>query len=226
MNTIVRVASMAASAGALCLATGCASVTHGAHQSVRIDTHTAAGEAVKDADCRLSNDRSETAVRSGQTAEVRRSAGNLTIQCQHDGQPPASGQVISRVNAGMVGNVMIGGLIGVAIDSSTGAGFNYPSWVRLVFGEVRTFDRGNQTADQPELGLKIGETQFAKASSATDAPAVPAPAMIVALPPAPAAPPARTERPLAAPRAPANDGATPFAGTRLDELKQLLPTGR
>lgn len=217
---------MAAFAGALCLATGCASVTHGAQQSVRIDTHTAAGEAVKDADCRLSNDKSETSVRSGQTVEVRRSAGNLTIQCQHDGQPPASGQVISRVNAGMVGNVMIGGLIGVAIDSSTGAGFNYPSWVRLVFGEVRSFDRGNQTADQPELGLKIGETQLAKASSATDAPAAPAPAVIVALPPTPAPRPSRTERLPAAPLAPANGGGAPFAGTRLDELKQLLPPGR
>jgi hypothetical protein len=148
----------------LSILTGCASVTQGTTQSVKIDTVTASGQTVNGAECRVSNDRSETLMLSGQTVSVRRSGVNLGIECTQPGYPPASGQATSRVNAGMVGNILLGGVIGAAVDASNGSGFNYPTWMQLVFGEVRSFDRGSQLGDQVLAGIRLGTTVEVAAS--------------------------------------------------------------
>lgn len=252
--------------GALLLAGGCASVTHGTTQSVRVDTVTASGEAVADAECQMTNDKGSALTRSGQPALVRRSGGNLIIQCTAEGQAPASGQATSRVNAGMVGNIMVGGIIGAAIDSGTGAGYNYPTWMRLVFGEVRDYDRNRQVGDEVLAGLKTGETRRAALATAPvpeptgtppAAPAVAAATPVIApAPMAPSAAPTTTAAPAApaagiavasaAPAAPvtaaptpppptpaaaaptlaAPTPANPFATTRIEDLRQLLPVNR
>ena len=152
---------LCASAGVLSILTGCASVTHGTTQAVKIETLTANGQTVDGAECRLSNDKGEAVTMSGQSVSVRRSSGNLSIECTQPGQSPAGGQAVSRVNGGMVGNIVIGGLVGAAIDASNGAGFNYPSWMQLVFGEQRYFDRNSQQNDMPLAGFAVGTTQVA-----------------------------------------------------------------
>jgi hypothetical protein len=145
-------------AGVLSILTGCASVTHGTTQAVTIETLTPSGQTVEGAECRLSNDKGDALGLSGQSVPVRRSGSNLSIHCTQEGQAPAVGSAVSRVNAGMVGNVLIGGAIGAAIDVGTGSGFNYPSWMQLVFGEERTFDRGTQQGDHPVAGVTVGTT--------------------------------------------------------------------
>lgn len=220
--------------GILLLAGGCASVTHGTTQTVKVDTFTASGEPVPDAECQLTNDKGSALTRSGQAAVVRRSGGNLMIQCTAEGQAPAGGQATSRVNAGMIGNIMVGGLIGAAIDSGTGAGYNYPTWMRLVFGEMRDYDRNRQVGDEVLVGLKTGETR--PAASTTPPPAAtaavtaraPAVAVAAAAPVAPAtAPPPVQQSPVAtAPAMPAPTPASPFATTRIEDLRQLLPANR
>jgi len=212
-------------AGVLSILTGCASVTHGTTQNVKIETLSPAGKVVDGARCRVSNDRNDAEVRSGLTLPVRRSGENLSIECTQAGQPPARGQAISRANVGMVGNVMIGGVLGAVIDASTGAGFNYPSWIQLIFGEVRSFDRSAQTGDQATAGMKIGTTEMA---------AAPAPKTAVAVVPLPAPAPAAVPLPVAvAPAAPAaavrpapaapSPSAAPDARVSMDDLRGLLP---
>lgn len=224
-------------AGVLSILTGCASVTHGTTQSVKIETLTAEGKTINGAKCAVTNDRNDTAVRSGDSFPVRRSGANLMIECTQPGQLPATGQAFSRVNAGMVGNIMIGGALGAVIDSSTGAGFNYPSWMRLVFGEVRNFDRSAQSGDEPTDGVRIGTTEVATAATpgpknavkdaAKDAvakraeaapPQTPVPAPVIASVPAPV--PASVPAPVAAPAPP-----QPRADARvsMDDLRGLLP---
>lgn len=209
-------------AGVLSILTGCASVTHGTTQNVKFETLSPEGKVVDGARCRVSNDRNDAVVRSGQTLPVRRSGENLSIECTQAGLPPARGQAISRVNVGLVGNVMIGGLIGVAIDTGTGAGFNYPSWIRLIFGEVRSFDRTAQTGDEATVGMKIGTTEMAAAPAPKTAAApVPAPAPTLVAPPPPppvAVAPAAPARP-----APAAPSAAPDARVSMDDLRGLLP---
>ncbi|MDM0088949.1 hypothetical protein QTI08_16150 [Variovorax sp. J22G40] len=214
-----------AALGALAFLTGCASVTHGTSQSVTIETLTSTGQAIEGAECTVANDKSSTVTLSGQSTSVRRSGATLSIECTQAGQAPATGQATSRVNGGMVGNILVGGLIGAAIDSGTGAGFNYPSWMQLVFGEVRTFDRNSQTGDQPLAGLKIGETQLATAPAAVPA----ATTAVSALPEtaiasvASAPPPPSPSAALPAPVASAPRSAEPATRVSMEDLKALLP---
>lgn len=212
-------------AGVLSILTGCASVTHGTTQNVKVETLSPEGKVVDGARCRVSNDRNDAVVRSGLTLPVRRSGENLNIECIQSGLPPARGQAISRVNVGLVGNVMIGGLVGVAIDTGTGAGFNYPSWIQLIFGEVRSFDRSAQTGDEATVGMKIGTTEMAAAPASKTAavpvpvPApAPAPAMVAPPPPPVAVAPPAPVRP-----APAAPPAAPDARVSMDDLRGLLP---
>lgn len=197
-----RIWALVACAGALLALTGCASVTQGTTQSVKIETLTAAGQSVEGAECKVSNDKADVVVLSGQSTSVRRSGATLNIECTQPGLAPASGQATSRVNTGMVGNILIGGVIGAAIDSSTGAGFNYPSWMQLVFGEVRTFDRSSQSGEQAMAGVRVGDTRLAATGTA---------------PPEPAAPVA------AAPRVPTPAPTAPVTRVSMDDLKALLP---
>lgn len=225
--------------GVLSALTGCASVTQGTTQSVKVETLTAAGQSVEGAECKVSNDKADIIVLSGQSASVRRSGATLNIECTQPGQAPANGQATSRVNTGMVGNILVGGLIGAAIDSSTGAGFNYPSWVQLVFGEVRTFDRSSQSGEQALAGIKVGETRLAatsptpvQAQAQTPAPVasaaapepVPSPPVAAAVLPAtmPPPPPMPAQLPAvaSAPQAPAAGAATRVS---MEDLKALLP---
>ncbi|BEP71247.1 hypothetical protein GmRootV35_57610 [Variovorax sp. V35] len=202
--------------------TGCASVTHGTTQNVKVETLSPEGKVVDGARCRVSNDRNDAVVRSGLTLPVRRSGENLNIECTQSGLPPARGQAISRVNVGLVGNVMIGGLVGVAIDTGTGAGFNYPSWIQLIFGEVRSFDRSAQTGDEATTGMKIGTTEMAAAPAPKTAVAAPVPAPAPAVV-APQPPPVAVAPPAPARPAPAAPSAAPDARVSMDDLRGLLP---
>jgi len=204
-------------AGVLSILTGCASVTHGTTQNVKFETLSPEGKVIDGARCRVSNDRNDAVVRSGQTLPVRRSGENLSIECTQAGLPPARGQAISRANVGMVGNVMIGGVVGAVIDAGTGAGFNYPSWIRLMFGEVRSFDRSAQTGDDATVGMKIGTTELAPPKTA--AAPVPTPAL-AAVPPPP--PPVAVAPTRPAPAAP-SPSAAPDARVSMDDLRGLLP---
>ena len=195
-------------AGLLSILTGCASVTHGTSQTVKIETLAAAGQVIDGAECRVSNDKAEILVLSGQSAPVRRSGANLSIDCTQAGHPAASGQAISRANPGMVGNILIGGAIGAAIDAGSGAGFNYPSWVQLVFGEVRSFDRNSQQGDLPLAGVHVGTTaESAVAAKAPDSST-------------------GARSPAPEPRAPESPrpGTAPPARVSMDDLNALLPT--
>jgi len=111
-------------ASVLSILTGCASVTHGTTQTVKIETLTASGRTVDGAECRLPNDKGEALALSGQSVPVRRLDGNLSIEYTQAGQAPAGGQAVSRVNGGMVGNIVIGGspsLCALAMRSNTHA---------------------------------------------------------------------------------------------------------
>lgn len=140
---IKRLAALGLALAAL-LGAGCASVTQGTTHMLRIDTVTDAGRQVDGADCTLTNDHGTTIAKSGQSTFVRRSSQDLAVACTSNGLPNATGQLVSRANAGLAGNILIGGGIGAIIDHNTGSAYTYPHWVRLVFGQHATFDRRNE----------------------------------------------------------------------------------
>lgn len=182
-----RFCSLALCVCVLSILTGCASVTVGTEQSIKVETLATGGRAVEGADCELVNEKSKARVFSGGTASVRRSGGDLSVHCTLAGRPPAAAQVVSRANAAVAGNIIIGGGIGAAIDIGTGAAYTYPTWLQLVFGEERLFDRSDNRMDTPSAGTLI-RVMAAPAVAATVATAVPpsAPASMPAIEAVPA----------------------------------------
>ena len=82
---------------------------------MKVETKTESGTVVTGADCKLTNDYGGFNVKSGDTAQVRRSVKDLASECTNASNPPANGQAISRANGGMFGNIILGGGIGAVI---------------------------------------------------------------------------------------------------------------
>lgn len=144
----------AVAAIALLVTGGCASIVNDTTHPMRVETAKADGSLVPGADCKLSNDYGSYSVKSGETLQVRRSSQDMDIVCRQAEQPDALGRAISRANAGMAGNILIGGGIGAIIDHSKGTAYTYPTWVRLVFGKTLVLDRSNEKDGQPVIGIE------------------------------------------------------------------------
>jgi len=138
--------------------TGCASVMNDSTHPLRIDTKTADGADVVGAACTVTNDyHPGVAAQSGAVMMVRRSAADLDIVCKQAGQPEAVGKAVSRPNAGMFGNIILGGVIGAVIDHSRGSAYTYPTWLVLIFGRTLVFDRSDdQSNGMPVVGRTPG----------------------------------------------------------------------
>jgi hypothetical protein len=153
--------------------TGCASVLNESTHPMKVETKSQAGELVAGAECKLSNDYGTVTVKSGETAQVRRSGKDLDIVCKDPKNPEATARAISRANGGMWGNILLGGGIGAIIDHNKGTAYTYPTWVQLIFGKTMIFDRTAEKDGLPTPGTEpIGSTTVAAAASpAASAPA-------------------------------------------------------
>lgn len=137
-------------------ATGCASVMNETTHPIKIETKTDTGQLVTGAECKLTNDRGSVDVKSGDTTLIRRSSTDVDIVCNHPENRVASARAISRANAGMFGNIIIGGGIGAIIDHNQGTAYTYPTWVQLIYGRALVFDRRDQKDEQPTPSIDIG----------------------------------------------------------------------
>lgn len=126
---------MGAIARAICLAvlaglTGCASVTSGTTQAVAV-TAVCEGAIVNSVSCSLANDKGRWDIVTPGPVTVQKSYGDLVVACRK-GDSTGTANFVSKPNGGAWGNIIAGGLIGYAIDSGSGAGFNYPSEMAVV----------------------------------------------------------------------------------------------
>lgn len=131
---------------------GCASVVNDSTHPMKVETLTADGKAIAGAECKLGNDYGSITLKSGDTAQVRRSSKDMDITCTSHEQPDAKARAISRVNSGMFGNIIFGGGIGAIIDHNKGTAYTYPTWIQLVFGQTRIFDRAEEKDGMPLVG--------------------------------------------------------------------------
>ena len=114
---------------------GCASITSGSEHSLSIDTHDGKGTRVKGAQCALRNRKGQWTVTTPATANITGAPDNLLVHCEADGFDAGMASVISTVKTEMFGNILIGGLIGVAIDHTSGSAYAYPPNIRVRMGE-------------------------------------------------------------------------------------------
>lgn len=148
------------------LFTGCASIMNETTHPLKVEAKTSDGQAVTGAECRISNDYGSNTVKTGDTAQVRRSNKDMDITCKTANQPDANGRLISRANAGLAGNIIFGGGIGALIDHSKGTAYTYPTWIQLIFGKTLVFDRRAEKEGQPVVGADSEATTAAAQEAA------------------------------------------------------------
>jgi hypothetical protein len=144
---------LACAAAAAVLATGCASIVNDSTQPIKIETLAEDGKTITGADCTLRNDFTTLTMKSGSTANMHRSSQDLDITCKDLARPEAVARAVSRANAGLAGNIIFGGGIGMIIDHSKGTAYTYPTWMQLQFGKTLVFDRMQEKDGSPVPGV-------------------------------------------------------------------------
>lgn len=91
---------------------GCATVTHGSHQTVKI-TSQPAGAAVR-------VDSAPSGVTPTQAELTRKTSHRVELSLA--GYQPYEVILEPQFNGSTLGNILVGGIIGMAVDGSTGAG--------------------------------------------------------------------------------------------------------
>lgn len=117
----------------VCLTTGCASIVNGQNQSVTVTTR-ASGTEVPGAKCTLTNDKGKWYTATPGSVVVRRSYGELAVNCTHEAHEAGAQSFKSATKAMAFGNAIFGGVIGVAVDVSTGAAYDYPEALQVTLG--------------------------------------------------------------------------------------------
>jgi len=115
----------------------CASIVSGRNQTVSITT-TSKGAPVNNAYCQLSNPHGQWYTSNTPSSVfIRKAYGNMSINCKTDSM--VGNVTFKSSHEGIVwGNIIIGGLIGFAIDAGTGAGFSYPQTMNIELSETES----------------------------------------------------------------------------------------
>lgn len=106
----------------------CSSVTKGTSQDIFVDT-----KKVSEAKCTLHNDKGSWTLSSTPgTVNVRRGGGDLSVNCEKENYQ--NGQMIASqgFEPMTLGNILIGGVVGVVVDAASGAAFDYPPTVSVL----------------------------------------------------------------------------------------------
>jgi hypothetical protein len=122
----VRIAVTLA-AVALSLTAGCATVTKGSSQPITLHTDPdgATCDIVREA---------KTVASVGATpgqATVDKAWGAIDVKCRKSGYQSTEVKVDSEVQGWTFGNILLGGLIGFAVDAASGAMRQYPQFITL-----------------------------------------------------------------------------------------------
>ena len=108
---------------------GCASITGSQTQPISIQA-TQGNQIISGASCTLSNDAGKWYVKTPGSVSIKKSTADLLVECVKD-EVAGQQNVASKANTNVWGNILVGGLIGYAIDRNSGAGFDYPEAVTI-----------------------------------------------------------------------------------------------
>lgn len=123
----MRFFSLAALAAVVLLGSGCATLTKGTSQAVTVDTEPPG------AVCTLTRDSKPLAVINPTpgSISISKSSGVIAVICKKDNFLDSAGTLSSEFQAMTFGNILFGGLIGVAVDVASGATHEYPPLVTI-----------------------------------------------------------------------------------------------
>jgi len=112
---------------------GCASIVKGSSQDIQLSSGDVSG-----AECKLSNTRGEWSATTPAKVTVKRSKSALQVHCAKDGYQDGTQVANSGFESWTIGNLLIGGLIGIGIDAGTGAINEYPDMVQVPMTPARS----------------------------------------------------------------------------------------
>lgn len=117
----------------------CATIVGDSHQSVSVET-----PFCPKAGCELRYDKGSYFIKeTPETITVKKSWNDLTIECSKDGFSKSK-TYRSSMNAGVMGNILLGGPIGILVDGMSGSGYNYDNAV------VHPLRCANEEAEEQE----------------------------------------------------------------------------
>lgn len=110
---------------AVLMFSGCATITTGTTQNVMVQTEPPG------ADCRFSKDGKLIARANPTPASiiVSKGYGGVLVECSKDNYQSTAGEIGSEFQAMSLGNILLGGIVGVAVDAASGAMMKYPESV-------------------------------------------------------------------------------------------------
>jgi hypothetical protein len=121
------------SAALLCAAsvTGCASIVSGVSQPVTVETRVN-GELVSGVTCKMESNKGVWYVTTPGQVTLHRGFQDLAIECN---KPDMTGPLITKASSHVrpifFGNILFGGLIGIAVDTGDGAAFDYDDVIAI-----------------------------------------------------------------------------------------------
>ena len=117
------------------LFTGCASIVSGNDQTVFVETRHD-GDRVIGAACELNNGKSTFHVTTPGSVAIESAYEDMTVKCEKEGLPSGFAIVKSGAKPMALGNILVGGLIGAAVDSGSGAAYDYPTLITVIMEEA------------------------------------------------------------------------------------------
>ena len=129
----MRIPTYAALLALVVLSTGCATITKGTNQTVTVDTDPSG------ATCTLTREAKTLAVVNPTPGSVSigKSSAPIAVVCKKVDFLDAAGTLTSQFQAMTFGNVLFGGLIGVAVDAASGATHEYDPIVTITMIPVQ-----------------------------------------------------------------------------------------
>lgn len=126
MNRMTRVLGIASLVGLAGLG-GCATVTTGHSQSIVVDSDP------QGAECRLKRGEKDVGVVNPTpgSATVDKGFGKIDVRCAKPGFDETAEVLTPEFQAMTLGNVIIGGVIGILVDAASGAMAKYPNAVKV-----------------------------------------------------------------------------------------------
>ncbi|MEK9661154.1 MAG: hypothetical protein VW644_05390, partial [Alphaproteobacteria bacterium] len=132
MGGFIGAARAAALLFAMSMLGACASIVEGTDQSVTVLTEPAGAK------CELIRDSQTIAIVNPTpgTVQVDKSKNHIAVHCEKEDYEKAAGTLASSFQGMTFGNILFGGIVGVAIDASSGAMNKYPPQISLVLPPV------------------------------------------------------------------------------------------
>ena len=132
---------------------GCATIVEGSDQTLRVSTDPAGAE------CELRRNGEVIAVvdQTPGSVTVDKSQYEITVSCQLDGYEEAVGTVEPEFEDMTVGNILLGGVIGIGVDAASGAMHEYRPNVTVVLHEVEETVEEAEEAQLEEAQLEQGD---------------------------------------------------------------------